>query len=129
MVSPTKDALWECDNILRSIYLLLYIDDVNIRKAVRTALNRGEAYHQLFRAIAMLNEGEFRGASEHELEVWNECARLVASVIIYYNSQLLSSPFSGIKYKVSNNAFSGVAIRIAFAPQDSYPVKSTALML
>jgi len=83
--------LWEYDNILRSIYLLLYIDDVNIRRSVRTALNRGEAYHQLCRAIAMLNEGEFRGASEHELEIWNECARLVASAIIYYNSQLLSS--------------------------------------
>lgn len=96
-ISSTKDALWEYDNILRSIYLFLYIDNVNIRKAVRGALNRGEAYHQLCRAIAMLNEGEFRGASEHELEIWNECTRLIASAIIYYNSQLLSSLYEQAK--------------------------------
>ncbi|HLB33570.1 MAG TPA: Tn3 family transposase [Chthoniobacterales bacterium] len=96
-ISSTKEALWEYDNILRSIYILLYIDDVNIRQSVRSALNRGEAYHQLARAIAMLNEGEFRGASEHEVEIWNECARLVASAIIYYNSQLLSSLYEQAK--------------------------------
>jgi TnpA family transposase len=90
-ISSTKEALWEYDHILETFYILLYVDDITVRQAVRGALNRGEAYHQLCRAIAMLSGGRFRGSSEHELEVWNECARLVASAIIYYNAQLLSS--------------------------------------
>jgi hypothetical protein len=34
--------------------------------------------------------GEFRGMSELEVEIWNECARLIALIIIYYNMHLLS---------------------------------------
>lgn len=88
--SKTKEALWEYDNILKSIYILNYIDDMEMRRAVRKALNRGESYHQLCRAIACINGGRFRGKSELELEIWNECARLIASAIIFYNTFILS---------------------------------------
>lgn len=86
-----KDILWEHNNILESIFILHYIDDIEIRKAVRAALNRIEAYHQLCRAIAYMNGGKFRGNTELEIELWNECARLVACVVINYNAQILSA--------------------------------------
>ena len=88
--NKTKLALWEYDNILMSQYLLRYIDNLNIRQNVRRALNRGEAYHQLRRAIANVNGQKFRGASPQELEIWNESARLLANCIIYYNARILS---------------------------------------
>lgn len=87
----TKQALWEYNNILMSIYLLWYIDDPELRKYVRIALNRVEAYHQLRRAIANVGGGDFRGKSEVEILIWNECARLVANAIIYYNAYMLSN--------------------------------------
>lgn len=89
--AKTKEALWEYDGILKSLYILNYIDDVKIRQAVRAALNRGEAYHQLCRAIAYINGGRFRGTTELEMEIWNECARLIASAIIFYNAYILSA--------------------------------------
>jgi len=89
--SKTKEALWEYDSILRSIYILHYIDDITIRQSVRAALNRGESYHQLYKAIAHVNGGRFRGGSELEIEIWSECTRLVASAVIYYNAYILSS--------------------------------------
>ncbi|OGT38230.1 MAG: hypothetical protein A3F11_04275 [Gammaproteobacteria bacterium RIFCSPHIGHO2_12_FULL_37_14] len=88
--SKTKDALWEYNNILMSIYLLRYIDDPELRQYVRAALNRGEAYHQLRRIIAETNGSEFRGGSDLEIEIWNECGRLLANAIIFYNATLLS---------------------------------------
>jgi TnpA family transposase len=88
--STTKEALWEYDNILKSLYILNYIDDIKTRQAVRAALNRGEAYHQLCRAIAFMNGGRLRGITELELELWNECARLIASAVIFYNAYILS---------------------------------------
>ena len=45
------NALAEFDNIIMSIYMLKYIDDVNVRKVVQRALNRGEAFNQLISAI------------------------------------------------------------------------------
>jgi TnpA family transposase len=88
--SETKDALWELNFILKSIHLLKYIDDIEYRKNIRAALNRGEAYHQLLLKIMAIGGGEFRGMSELEVEIWNECSRLIALIIIYYNMHLLS---------------------------------------
>lgn len=86
----TKKAMWELDNILRSIYLLKYIDDLLLRQAVQKVLNRGEAYHQLRRAIFHEYSGKFRVDSAEEQQLWSECSRLVANAIIFYNSFLLS---------------------------------------
>jgi len=57
---------------------------------VQRALNRGEAYHQLRRAIASVNGNRFRGSSDYEISLWNECARLLTNAIIYFNSMILS---------------------------------------
>jgi TnpA family transposase len=88
--SKTKEALWEYESILRSIYILNYIDDLTLRQSVRMALNRGESYHQIYKAISYINGGRFRGNSEREIETWGDCTRLLASAIIYYNAYTLS---------------------------------------
>jgi TnpA family transposase len=85
-----KDALWELNNILKSIHILKYIDDPEYRRNIRTALNRGEAYHQLLDKITGVGIGDFRGMSELEVEIWNECTRLIALIIIAYNMCILS---------------------------------------
>jgi len=37
-----------------------------------------------------LNSGNFRVKTEAEQQIWNECSRLIANAIIYYNTLLLS---------------------------------------
>lgn len=88
--NDTKLALWELDSLYRTLYILEYIDDVELRQCVQKVLNRGEAYHKFRRAIAYVNEGKFRVATEAEQKIWNECARLIANAVIYYNTALLS---------------------------------------
>lgn len=89
--NKTKEALWEYDRILMSIYLLKFINDPRIRKNVRRALNRGEAYHKLRRAIANVHGQKFRGKNAQEIEIWNECARLMTNCMIYYNAKILNA--------------------------------------
>lgn len=86
----TKRALWEFDNLIRSLYLLDYIDSPALRRNVQRAVNRGDDFHQLRRAIAYAHGGRFRTRTHHEQEIWNECARLVANAVIYYNALILS---------------------------------------
>ena len=86
----TKQALWEFDNIIKSLYLLDYADSPVLRRNVQRALNRGESYHQLRRAIAYAHGGRFRVRSQHEQDLWNECARLIANAVVHYNSLILS---------------------------------------
>ena len=89
--NKTKRAIWEYDNIIKSLYLLDYIDSPPLRRNVNQALNRGENYHQLRRAIAYANWGKLRFKSEYEQQIWNECSRLLTNCILYYNISILSN--------------------------------------
>ncbi len=88
--NKTRRALWEYDHIIRSVYLLDYIDSPPLRQYVQRALNRGENYHQLRRAVSYANFGKLRFKTEYEQQLWGECARLLTNCIIYYNAVLLS---------------------------------------
>lgn len=86
----TKKALWELDNLHRSRYLLDYVDSVRLRRNVQRALNRGESYHKLVRAVAYANGGRLRVRTDLEQQLWIECSRFLANCVIYYNACLLS---------------------------------------
>jgi len=88
--NKTKRALWEYDNIIQSLYLLDYVDSPSLRGNVQQALNRGESYHKLRRAISHANFGKLRFRTEYEQQLWGECSRLLSNCILYYNVRLLS---------------------------------------
>lgn len=96
--NKTRRALWEYDNILKSLYLLDYIDSLPLRQNVQRALNRGESYHQLRRAISHANFGKLRFKSELEQQLWSECGRLIANCILYYNASILSNVLAYREY-------------------------------
>lgn len=87
--SHTKRAMWEMNAVLMTDHLLNYIDCLTYRQSIQGALSRGEAYHQLRRYIDRVNGHHLRGTSEKELLVWNECARLLANSLLYYNATML----------------------------------------
>ena len=111
--NQTKQALWEYDNIIRSLYLLDYIDSPPLRQNVHQALNRGENYHQLKRAVSFANFGKLRFKSEYEQNIWNECARLITNCILYYNLTLL---LELIKEKEKSNLYEEVELIKQISP-------------
>ena len=88
--SRIKLALWEYDSIHRSLYLLNYIDSPSLRQNVQKAVNRGEGYHQLRRAVSFASCGKLRFKTEYEQDLWSQCSRLIANCIIFYNASILS---------------------------------------
>ena len=86
-----RRALAEYDNIIRSLYLLNYLDSLQLRHNVQRALNRGESYHQLRQAVAYANFGKLRFRTPYEQHMWQECSRLMTNCIIAYNATLLSN--------------------------------------
>jgi TnpA family transposase len=97
--NDTLRALIELDKIIMSLYMLDYIDDEEMRKNVYRSLNRGESYHQLRAAIANVSGRKLAGKTEIELIINNECARLLALCIIFYNAYLLSKIFDHCQEK------------------------------
>ena len=86
----TKKALWEFDNIIKTLYILNYVDSPYLRQNVQKAINRGESHHKLKKAIFYANFGKFRVKTELEQQIWSECTRLIANSIIFYNAFILS---------------------------------------
>jgi TnpA family transposase len=111
--NKTRRALWEDDNIFRSLDLLDYIDSPPLRRNVQQALNRGESYHQLRRAVSHANFGKLRFKTEHEQQIWGECARLLTNCIIYYNTRLLSTL---LDYKEAAGDVQGAALLKHISP-------------
>jgi TnpA family transposase len=85
----TLQELWEYDHILRSQYLLEFVDSPRLRQNVQQALNRGEQYHHLRRALTHGNIGKLRYVTEEEQELWNEACRLLVNAILFYNMRIL----------------------------------------
>ncbi|MBB5503703.1 TnpA family transposase [Paraburkholderia sp. MM5384-R2] len=67
--NQTKKALWELDSLCRTRHILQFINDVDLRQSIQKALNRGEAYHRLRRAIAFVNAGKLRVHNEAEQQL------------------------------------------------------------
>ena len=89
--NPTRRAIFEFDKLIRSIYTLRYLRDPQLQRNIHRSQNRIESYHQLRSAIAQVGgKKELTGRTDIEIEISNQCGRLVANVIIYYNSAILS---------------------------------------
>ena len=87
---------------MRSIYTLRYLRDPKLQRNVHRSQNRLESYHQLRSAIAQVGgKKELTGRTDIEIEINNQCARLVANAIVYYNSAILSRLLE--KYRASGN--------------------------
>jgi len=100
--NPTRRAIFEFDKLIRSIYTLRYLRDPQLERTVHRSQNRIESYHQLRSAIAQVGgKKELSGQTDIEFEISNQCARLIANAIIYYNSAILSRLLS--KYEASGN--------------------------
>jgi TnpA family transposase len=91
----TRKALFEYDKLIRTIYTLRYLRDPQLQRDVHRSENRIESYHQLRATIAQVNgKKELTGRTDLEVDISNHCGRLIANVVIAYNSMLLSGLLS-----------------------------------
>ncbi len=99
--NPTRRAIFEFDKLVRSIYTLRYLRNPQLQRDVQRSQNRIESYHQLRSAIAQVG-GKKELTGRTEIEISNQCARLIANAIIYYNSAILSRLL--VKHEAGQNA-------------------------
>ncbi len=86
-----RKAVFEYDKLRRSIYTLKYALDPKLQKKVNHSQNRVEEYHQLKAAIAKVSgKKQLYGKTDIDIEISNQCCRLIANAIIYYNALILS---------------------------------------
>lgn len=98
----TRKAIFEYDKLIRSIYTLKYLQDKKLQRDIHRSQNRVESYHQLRSAIATAyGKKQLSGRGDREIEISNQCARVIANAIIHYNSAILSK--LKLKYEAEGN--------------------------
>lgn len=89
--SNLQASLYEYNKIFKSTHVLNMINDLELRKAIKTARNRTEAYHQLQGKIRKVYHGIFKGKKIIDNSISSHAIRLLANCIIAYNSTLLNN--------------------------------------
>lgn len=89
-------ALKAFGRILKSLFLLRYIDEVTLRQAIERQLNKIELAHRFTRAVSVGNPREFLQAEKHEQEISEGCKRLIKNCLVCWNYLYLSQKLAEI---------------------------------
>ncbi|WP_342269929.1 Tn3 family transposase [Rickettsia endosymbiont of Orchestes rusci] len=111
--SQLNSALFEYNKIFKSIHVLNMINDIKLRKAIKTARNRTENYHQLQGIIRKVYNGVFKGKKIIDNRVSAQAAKFVANCIIAYSSTMLDILYQKIIEENASQAVIDQFVRIS----------------
>ena len=81
-------ALKELGKIIKTLFILKYVDDTKFRQAIEKQLNKVEGSHKLAKAISLGNE--FLQNEKEDQDIAEGCRRLIKNSIICWNYLYLS---------------------------------------
>lgn len=88
--TPLYKALKEFGRIIKSIYVLTYCSDVELRQDVQKNLNRIELSNKFSHAVFFDNDQEFHVGEKEEQELATVCKILIQNAIVLWNYLALS---------------------------------------
>ena len=71
--------------IIKSLFILRYVDDLALRQAIEKQLNKVELANRFTRAVAVGNPREYTQTEKEEQEITEACNRLIRNAIICWN--------------------------------------------
>jgi TnpA family transposase len=84
-------ALTSLGRVIKTIYILRYIHDEELRGRVQLQLNRGESRHDLVaRCLFFANRGEFRTGDVEEIMNKASCLSLLSNAVLVWNTTQMS---------------------------------------
>jgi TnpA family transposase len=87
--SPTNrlaKALTHLGQLVKTIYLLRFLNDPALRQQVRTQLNRGEARQGVAQRMFFADQGMFRSGDYFQIMNRASCLSLLSNAVLVYNT-------------------------------------------
>ena len=78
-------ALQAFGKIIKSIFILKYIDDVELRQTIEKQLNKGELANRFNSAVSFANSKEIMQAEPEDQEIAVLCKTILQNIIILWN--------------------------------------------
>jgi TnpA family transposase len=92
---PLYKALKEFGRIIKSLFILAYFDEIELRQRIEKQLNRIELANKFSKAVFFANNQEFMQGTKEEQEITTACKVLIQNAIVLWNylylSQLLAN--------------------------------------
>ncbi len=82
---PLYRALKEFGKIVKSIFILRYADQLEMRQVIQKILNKGEHANRFSKAVGFGNNQAFAQGEKSEQEIAETCRRLIKNSIICWN--------------------------------------------
>jgi TnpA family transposase len=82
-------ALTTLGRIVKTIYILRYVHEEDLRRRVQLQLNRGESRHALARWRFFANRGEFRSGDYEEIMNKASCLSLLSNAVLVWNTMAI----------------------------------------
>jgi TnpA family transposase len=102
---PLYAALKAFGRIPKSIFILRYIDDVELRQVIEKQLNKIESSHRFSRDISIGNGREIIQCEKQEQEIAESCKRLIKNAIVCWNYLYLTQKIADEKDLDSKKRF------------------------
>ena len=96
-------ALKEFGKIIKTDFLLNYIDDVKLRQRIEKQLNKVEASNRFSKAVFFGNNQEFTVATAEEQNIANNSKRLIQNAIILWNYLYLTKKLQQAKNQIEKD--------------------------
>jgi TnpA family transposase len=94
---PLARALEELGRIIKTLYMLRYIDDEAYRRRILTQINRGEGRHELARIIFHGKRGERRQRYREGQEDQLGALGLVVNAVILWNTIYMDASLAELR--------------------------------
>lgn len=82
---PLMNSIKAIGRIIKSIFILNYIDDVALRQAIEKQLNKGELANRFSSAITFVNNQEIVQGLQEDQEIAAMCKLILQNIIILWN--------------------------------------------
>jgi len=91
------EALQEYGRLVKTIFILRYLNSEDYRRLINRQLNRGESIHSLRRFLMFARQGELRKRKQEELANQSSCLTLVTNAVIIWNTIYMAAALDYLK--------------------------------
>jgi TnpA family transposase len=91
------EAFQEYGRLVKTIFILRYLNSEDYQHRIKTQLNKGESMHSLRRFILIARQGQLRRHHKEELANQSGCLTLVTNAIVFWNTVYIQAALDFLK--------------------------------
>lgn len=98
-------SLIEYGRLVKTIFILRYLDSVDYRRRINTQLNKGERLHALRRFLFFAHQGQIRQRHHEDLTNQASCLNLVTNAVVAWNTVYMEAAIIQLRgegYEISS---------------------------